>query len=71
MVEQQFGKTANSDRKRIGEADEQKIDLPLIYLDTNKELPLKRGSNKDDEYDESYAAAREVYAGYLRSTKGI
>ena len=71
LVEQQFGKTANSDRKRLGEVDEQKIELTLIYLDTNKELPLKRGSNKDDEYDESYAAAREVYAGYLRSTKGI
>lgn len=71
LVEQQFGKTANSDRKRLGEVDEQKIELTLIYLDTNKELPLKRGSNIDDEYDESYAAAREVYAGNLRSTKGI
>lgn len=71
LVEQQFGKTANSDRKRLGEVDEQKIKMSLVYLDTQKPLPLKRGSNKDDEYDESYAAACEVYAGNLRSTKGI
>ena len=71
LVEQQFGKTANSDRKRLDEDDEKKIKLTLVFLDTNNPVPFKRGSYKDDEYDESYAAASEMYEGYLRSTKGI
>ena len=71
LVEQQFGKTANSDRKRLDEDAEQKIELTLIVLDIKKELPQKRGSNKDEEYDESYLAVSELYEGQLRSTKGI
>lgn len=71
LVEQQFGKTANSDRKRLDEDDENKIKMTLIILDTTNPLPLKRGSHKDEEYDESYAAVCEVYEGNLRSTKGI
>lgn len=71
LVEQQFGKTANSDRTRLDEDSEDKIKLTLLVLDINNPLPERRGRYADEEVDLKDAALMEIYAGKLRSTKGI
>ena len=71
LVEQQFGKTPNSDRKRIDEDAANKIRATLFILDIENPLPERRGRNSDEETDISDAALMEIYAGKLRSTKGI
>ena len=71
LVEQQFGKTANSDRNRLDEDAANKIRATLYVLDIENPLPERRGRNSDEETDISDAALMEVYAGKLRSTKGI
>lgn len=70
LVEQQFQKTANSDRSRISDEDNERIAITLIILDLKNPLP-KKGDFMNDEVDVSEAAWKEVYAGILRSTKGI
>ena len=71
LVEQQFGKTANSDRSRLDRESEKRIKITLIILDTSIPLPdqRRRCSNEDDFLDDS--VREEVYAGNLRITKGI
>ena len=71
LVEQQFGKTANSDRTRLDEDAEEKIKLILLILDTRNPLPEPRERNSNEEYDVKDAALKEIFAGQLRSTKGI
>lgn len=72
MVEQQFGMTANSDRKnRLTNDDEQKIRLTLLILDINNPLPMRRGNDGDEEDDTSEAALFEIFAGQLRMTKAV
>lgn len=71
LVEQQFGKTANSDRTRLDEDAEEKIKLILFILDTRNFLPEGRGRNTNDEYDIEDAALKAVFEGQLHSTKGI
>ena len=71
LVEQQFGKTANSDRSRLDEDAEEKIKLILLILDTRNPLPEPRERNSNEEYDVKDAALKEIFAGQLRSTKGI
>ena len=71
LVEQQFGKTANSDRTRLDEDAEDKIRLTLLVLDIRNPLPERRGSRGEEDVDISDAALREVFAGQLRVTKGI
>ena len=71
LVEQQFGKTANSDRSRLDEDAEEKIKLILLILDTRNPLPERHGRNTNDEYDIEDAALKAVFEGQLRSTKGI
>lgn len=72
MVEQQFGMTANSDRKnRLTNDDEQKICLTLLILDINNPLPMRRGNDGDEEEDTSEAALFEIFAGQLRMTKAV
>lgn len=71
LVEQQFGRTANSDRTRLdGEAYE-KIKLTLLILDTKNPLPERRRCSGSDQTDIKDAALREIFSGKLRSTKGI
>lgn len=70
MVEQQFGKTANFDEKRLSDDDKDKIHLTIYLLDPENPLPLMKGGG-DEDYDLSDAAMKEVLAGHLRSTKGI
>lgn len=71
LVEQQFGKTANSDRTRLDEDAEEKIKLILFILDTRNPLPERYGRNTNDEYDIQDAALKAVFEGQLHSTKGI
>ncbi len=70
MVEQQFGKTPNSDRTRYTQADWERIRCTLLVLDIRNPLPLRQDGD-DDDYDVQEAALREVLAGQLRTTKGI
>ena len=71
LVEQQFGKTANSDRSRLDEDAEEKIKLILLILDTRNPLPERHGRNTNEEYDIQDAALKAVFEGQLHSTKGI
>lgn len=70
LVKEQFGKTPNSERKRLDKASESKIDLSLIILDINRPLPERKYHTSNDE-DISDATLYEIYEGKLRSTKGI
>lgn len=71
LVEQQFGKTANSDRTRLDNVAEERIKLTLLILDINNPLPERHGRSNDEEVDLQDAALKEIFAGQLRSTKGI
>ena len=71
LVEQQFGKTANSDRTRLDEDAEEKIKLILFILDTRNPLPERHGRKTNEEYDIQDAALKAVFEGQLHSTKGI
>ena len=70
LVEQQFGKTPNSDQTRLDDDAKEKISLTLFILDTRNPLPERPGRN-EDEFDIQDAALREIFAGQLRATKGI
>lgn len=70
MVEQQFGKTANFDEKRLTGNDKFKIHLTIYLLDPENPLPQRKGGG-DEDYDLSDPAMLELLAGHLRSTKGI
>ena len=75
LVEQQFGKTANSDRKRLDNVAEERIRAVLYILDTRN--PLNPGGENDkgvkaETIDASIISVyAELFAGQLRSTKGI
>ena len=71
MVEQQFGMTANSDRKRLSAVDEENIRLTLLVLDIRNPLQHSLGNNTDEDIDTKTEALRAVAAGQLRQTKGI
>lgn len=75
MVEQQFHKTANSDRTRLDADTQDKIKLALIILDISMPLPERYGrySNDydEDDYDIQDSALMAIYEGELRSTKRI
>lgn len=71
LVELQFGKTANSDRTRLDNDAEDRIKLTLLILDINNPLPEPHGRNVSEEFDIQDAALKEIFAGQLRSTKGI
>lgn len=72
LVEQQFGKTANSDRSRLDNISEERIKLTLFVLDPkNHDLIFQSPDNSSERQDTQYAALKEIFAGQLRSTKGI
>ena len=71
LVKQQFGKSASSDRNRLDKESEDRIKLILLILDTRNPLPEPRERNSNEEYDVKDAALKEIFAGNLRSTKGI
>ena len=71
LVEQQFGLTPNSDRSRLDDDSAEKIKLSCFILDITNPLPERNGRNATDDVDLQDAAFKEIYAGQLRSTKGI
>ena len=72
LVEQQFGKTANSDRTRIDNLSEERIKLTLFVLDPqNHDLIFQSSDNLSERQDIQDDALKEIFAGQLRSTKGI
>ena len=72
LVEQQFGKTANSDRIRIDNLSEERIKLTLFVLDPqNHDLIFQSSDNLSERQDIQDDALKEIFAGQLRSTKGI
>ena len=72
LVEQQFGKTANSDRTRLDTDMEEKINLTLFVLDPqNHDLIFQSSDDLSEVEDIQDAALIEIFSGKLRSTKGI
>jgi hypothetical protein len=72
LVEQQFGKTANSDRTRIDNLSEERIKLTLFVLNPqNHDLIFQSSDNLFEKQDIQDDALKEIFAGQLRSTKGI
>ena len=72
LVEQQFGKTANSDRTRLDNISEKRIKLTLFVLDPqNHDLIFQSSDDFSEIQDIQDAALQEIFAGKLRSTKGI
>ncbi|MBO7468410.1 MAG: hypothetical protein J6T94_12120 [Bacteroidaceae bacterium] len=71
LVKEQFRKTANSDRTRLDDDAKEKIQITLLVLDINNPLPERHTGNANDKYDIQDAALKEIFAGQLRSTKGI
>lgn len=70
LVVQQFGKTANSDRSRLSDDDNFKIQATVFLLDINNPLPQRKGGG-DDDYDIKDVVLQDVLTGQLRATKGI
>ena len=68
LVAKQFGKTPNSDRRRISKDIEEKISISILILDTSCPLPQPHARD-DNEEDVSDAALYEVCQRQLRSTK--
>lgn len=72
LVEQQFGKTANSDRTRIDNLSEERIKLTLFVLNPqNHDLIFQSSDILSEKQDIQDDALKEIFAGQLRSTKGI
>lgn len=70
LVREQFGKTENFDKKRLTDDDKIRIKATIYLLDIENPLPQRKGGG-DHDYDTSDAALLEIFAGQLRSTKGI
>ncbi len=70
LVEQQFGKTANSDRKRLDSDAEERIQMLLYFLDIRNPL-FSAEKEEKEELDIEEAAVREIVSSNLRKTKGI
>lgn len=68
LVAKQFGKTPNSDRRRISKDIEEKISISILILDTSCPLPQPHARDGNEE-DVSDAALYEVCQRQLRSTK--
>lgn len=71
MVERQFGLTANWNRSRMDGDAEDRIRLTLLILDVRNPLPEPRRSGDDESPDIRDVALKAIYAGQLRTTKGI
>lgn len=72
LVEKQFGKTPNSDRTRLDNDMKEKINFTLKVLDPkNHDLIFKSSDDLSEVDDIQDAALKEIFAGTLRSTKGI
>lgn len=71
LVKEQFGREANSDKKRLDSTNEERIRLSIIILDINNPMPNHNKDYNSNDEDYSDAALYEVYGGHLRTTKCI
>ena len=72
LVKHQFGKTANSDRSRLDNTSEDRIKLTLFVLDPqNHDLIFQNPDDLSETQDIQDSVLYEIFAGKLRSTKGI
>lgn len=71
MVEKQFGLTANWNRSRMDGDTEDRIRLTLLILDVRNPLPEPRRNGDDESPDTRDVALKAIYAGQLRSVKGV
>ena len=71
LVTEQFGKTPNSDMKRLDDDNIRKIKLVLIILDINNPLAEEYEGKTKMDVNQQFANLCVIYADKLRSTKGI
>lgn len=71
LVTEQFGKTPNSDMKRLDDDNIRKIKLVLIILDINNPLAEEYEGKTKMDVDQQFADLCVIYEDKLRSTKGI
>lgn len=72
LVEQQFGKTANSDRTRLDNTSEERIKLTLFVLDPqNHDLLFQKFGDLTETQNIQEAALNEIFEGNLRLTKKV
>lgn len=71
LVTEQFGKTPNSDMKRLDDDDIRKIKLILIILDINNPLAEEYEGKTKMDVDQQFADLCVIYEDKLRSTKRI
>ncbi len=71
LVTEQFGKTPNSDMKRLDDDNIRKIKLVLIILDINNPLAEEYEGKTKMDVDQQFADLCFIYEDKLRSTKRI
>ena len=71
LVTEQFGKTPNSDMKRLDDDNIRKIKLVLIILDINNPLAEEYEGQTKMDVDQQFADLCVIYEDKLRSTKRI
>ncbi len=71
LVTEQFGKTPNSDMKRLDDDNIRKIKLVLIILDINNPLAEEYEGKTKMDVDQQFADLCVIYEDKLRYTKGI
>ena len=71
LVTEQFGKTPNSDMKRLDDDNIRKIKLVLIILDINNPLAEEYEGKTKMDVDQQFADLCVIYEDKLRSTKRI
>lgn len=71
LVTEQFGKTPNSDMKRLDDDNIRKIKLVLIILDINNPLAEEYEGKTKMDVNQQFADLCVIYEDKLRSTKGI
>lgn len=70
LVNNQFGLTANYDRKRLDKDAEEKINVILYILNINNPIPERPERDSNERYDTSDVTLKQL-GEKLRSTKGI
>lgn len=71
LVTEQFGKTPNSDMKRLDDDNIRKIKLVLIILDINNPLAEEYEGKTKMDVNQQFADLCVIYEDKLRSTKRI
>lgn len=70
LVEEQFGMTPNSDKRRLDDDSRRKINLIVNILCINNPLSVNKVDGNEEE-DAEIAVLMEIYSGEIRTTKQI